>query len=299
MCYFQLLVNPSLSGDMVKKKPSVVTMKPRQKFKRKKPGAKSKFKPEFYVLCFRLALEGSAIRDMAPLCGVAEDTFRGWMKSRRAFRKAIREGQAMRKGGKGHTLSDWVYGQLAPEMQEVWDELKSYQKRRACRDKVKAMFDKRGQAVRKQMFLHALVTKKFNMSAALQMCCLSKRELDLWINEDDRFAELIKEMEWHLNNFYESKLVELVKEKDTAAVLMVNKSRNKDRGYAERMEVEHKGKIVHDHRHKHMVCIDELDLPAKILRSIHNAMEKKEVADANTVEANGHQVKQITDQRTK
>jgi len=159
-------------------------------------------------------------------------------------------------------------------------------------EKINTMLARRGEAVKKYLFLYGLTASKYNASKVCQKLCISKYTLDMWIAKDLEFARLIDEVQWHMKNFFESKLMQLVKAGNPVAVVMVNKTRNKDRGYGEKLEVEHTGNIGHNHR----INLEELNLPNSVMRVILDAMEAREKASDNkVVDAKGHEVLSITD----
>jgi len=62
-----------------------------------------------------------------------------------------------------------------------------------------------------------------------------------WLKENPEYAKGINESELDLKDFAEGALLQLLHEKNPMIVWNVNKTRNKDRGYMEKQEIEHTG----------------------------------------------------------
>ena len=94
---------------------------------------------------------------------------------------------------------------------------------------------------------------------------------------------MILEIHISKKDFYEQCLVDLVQMRNLGAILFVNRTINRDRGYNDKIEVEHSGTVVHTG-----FTIDELDMPPDMLRGllqvVRTAEEKKKAIDAEIVE---------------
>src|SRR5690606_3058387 len=97
-------------------------------------------------------------------------------------------------------------------------------------------------------FLHALFVSRFNASQACRKLGISKKEFDRWKEEDLIFGKCVMDMEFHKGNFFESALMRLVEKGNPQATMMVNRTFNRDRGYNDVQEVQHSGKIEHEHK---------------------------------------------------
>lgn len=140
-----------------------------------------------------------------------------------------------------------------------------------------------GTPVKKLLFIHACVAHNFNVSLALRFTQISKSALDQWLNHDMRFVKLFEEVKFHLGSFYENALVNLVKKGDTAAILFANRTFNRDRGYADNINVNVSGTV--NHAHAHIVAISDLDLSLedqkKILDKLRDNKKYKELLEVN------------------
>jgi hypothetical protein len=64
-----------------------------------------------------------------------------------------------------------------------------------------------------------------------------------YLNEDESFAEQVKDIQDIAIDFAESKLYEQIKDNNTTATIFYLKTKGKNRGYVERQEIEHSGEI--------------------------------------------------------
>ena len=114
--------------------------------------------------------------------------------------------------------------------------------------------------------MYALAATTYSASKACVMLNISKKTFEYWC-QDPEFHELWSEIEWHKKNFCEDKLMELVANGWPAAVIMVNKTLNSDRGYGNKLQVT--GSIQHTH-----VSIDlgRLNLPDEVMDVVVGAM---------------------------
>ena len=84
---------------------------------------------------------------------------------------------------------------------------------------------------------------------------------------------MIEEIEWHKCNFFEEALVDLVAMRNPGAVMFVNRTKNADRGYSEKIQVEHSGAIATS------VSVDELELPMETRKELLRAVRASKVID--------------------
>lgn len=238
------------------------------------------------------AIEGLTQVQAAARLGVTDQTLRNWFKQHKAARRAWEHGKEVRdnvtaEGKKGGAFAQYVFRQLSPEMQDVWEL--------AVGDNPDGDIDYRvsagvmraaGDYARKQLYAHALACSNWNVNVAMQMCGISHNELKKWQQSDEDFLQLMHELEFYKRNFWEQQLHNLVARQDKDAVLFVNKTINRDRGYGEAMTVTHKGTVSQhhtgtiEHQHEHLVNLGSLDLPVDVLRVIMEAIEKADKQEA-------------------
>jgi len=245
-----------------------------------------KWKEENYVRIYQLALEGHNGKSIAELLGVKYATYMIWRKKYPAIKKVIKEAKSSKSCKSRNEVEKFheaYYQQLRPELRELWEEINACEQETNGIQRIEAIFEGRGDHVRQHLFLYALTAYNFNMNKACRSVGISHHTLNRWIEEDHRFPELLDDIHWYKKNYYENALIGLVQSGDTAAILFVNKTINRDRGYGEKVDVNVKGRIDHAHVH---VNVDELDLPLETRKQILQAMREKETV----VESNGQKL---------
>jgi hypothetical protein len=249
-------------------------------------GKATKWREIFLVRIYRMMRQGLTDLEIAADLGVRRETLWLWRKQRAEYREMVEI--VKREVEDTKDFPAWVYSRLSPELQKLWDKIEALDAARSPVGLIENMLADHGKRARQQLFLHALCTYGFSASQALAKVNVTKKELDRWIREDYGFAELVQEVEWHKANFFEEQLVNLVNEGNPTAVIFANKTFNRERGYANKLEV--------DHNHSGTVLHGVLDLseimgylsPAAKLEVL-NAIRKREEADSG--------VKRIPDRR--
>lgn len=245
------------------------------------------FKDTMYVTAYNLACQGSTNKDIAGALGVTINGLQKWIERNPAFKDAIDRGQKRFQevtctDGDKNSFKNYVYKHLPPKLRALWEQLKDLSLKKRFRKK-KYLLDMETEEVQKHLFIYALCAKNFNISRACKSIAISWKKYEKWITDKD-FKELLDQIEIHRNNFYEEALVKKVKEGDTSAILFVNRTRNRERGYGDKQEVEVSGKIQHEH--SHLIKIDELPLSMDVKKAILAAIrEKKEGEKKLTYEA--------------
>lgn len=238
---------------------------------------KSKFSPSMYVTVFELARSGQSNQEISRTIGVDTGTLKRWMRTNKHFKEAITRG---RRGGtfaNEQTFGDYVYQCLPPHLKEVWEELTYAEDEPDGHNRVYALLRDQGKVARQRLFVHALVHTMFNVSRACRMLAMGRRVFEEWCKEPT-FAELIDEIFWHRDNFFEQALIGLVAGGDTAAILHVAKTKLRHRGYNPQTEV------VATSTTGDTVDFGDLDLPVETQKEILAAMRaKRERAETQNV----------------
>jgi hypothetical protein len=214
---------------------------------------KRHYDPLWLIKVYQYTRDGITSKsEMARLLGITYGRFRKLLACKQVLRDAIQLGVDDRNSDKpGDGLKKYVYNCLTPQAREVWNNLMELRKQ--CKGRKgwdnRAEFDWRNitKAVKQQVFLHAIIYFGYNPSKACEFTGVSKFDIVNWCNRHPEFKDLYDQIKWHLGNFYESALVKAVRRGDTAAILHVNRTFNRDRGYGERstVEIEHSGKVEH------------------------------------------------------
>jgi hypothetical protein len=242
----------------------------------------SRWKDEYYVKIYDLVKGGHSLKEVSSILGVSHTTVDKWVEKRLPLRKALERARSGRslKGDKtrhvtgssknAETFLEYVYKRLPPELQWIWDEIMQWSEAPNAYKRVKALLQGQGRKTRQHLFFHALVHCNFDPSKACTLICLPKATLELWLKEPD-FVRLMDEINWHKKNFFEAALIQLVEQGDTNAILFVNKTINRDRGYIDKTEIRVKGAI----EHKHSISIDTLNLPLETRRQVLEAVRER------------------------
>jgi len=184
------------------------------------------------------------------------------------------------------SLSAYVFKSLSTEAQETWQKISAPE---TSIEQVQAIFSRKTKELRQQLFVHALVSSSFDLSSACRMVGMDRSGLEKW-KHDLHFLQLLEEVQWHKKNFFENSLIGLVEERHPGAVLFVNRTVNADRGYSEKIQVEHSGVIGAG------FSLEDLDLDMATRRVILEAIRKKRekpvgqpiaVTSGNSVGGNG------------
>lgn len=234
------------------------------------------FKDTMYVTMYELSKGGmDAIAQLAAALGTYPKTLEEWLRDNPALVDARERGIAARGGaGKEGTFRDYVFQRLPPKLQEYWAELDACDNSADGYRQVRMLTAQWGARVQKHLYIYALTTTNFNPSEALRKVGLTRSQLDSWVADDPSFAELAEELHWHKKNFFEGALFRLVQRGDPGATIFVNRTINKDRGYSEKLVVEHQGSVNHTHTHVHLVDVSKLELPTEVLALVLAAVRQ-------------------------
>lgn len=231
----------------------------------------SKYRPIMLVTIYKHAKAGMPETEIAKSLSVSYAGWKVWKAKYPEIEEALGLGRTdTQDGGNWHKF---IYDRLAPDLREIWDHINSWDQFPNGVAKIEALLNGHGKLVRQQLFLFALVSFNFSKSKAMSKVCIDKDTLDYWIKTDDKFAQLVEEIEWHKDNFFEESLVALIKEGSEAATIFANKSRNRDRGYnpVKDVNVKHSGQIHHS-----MLDLDDLKLSVACKLEILEAIRERD-----------------------
>lgn len=172
-----------------------------------------------------------------------------------------------RRGWRSQTLGDYVFQRLSPEAKVTWERLRFWSEHEDADVQIKKILSGTCKKLRQEIYIHALVSSNFDPSAALRMTGLSRTAVQTWQDEDLEFRQLVEEIHWHKKNFFERALLDLVEVRNPAATIFVNKTVNADRGYTERLQV--------DHTFSQDFTFEDLDLDVETRRKVLEAVRKR------------------------
>lgn len=224
--------------------------------------ARSKFKDTMYVDVYLLASQGNKKKEIAEQLGVGPLAFAKWINNNEALADAYNRGREKFKGSKGEGFIDYVYKQLPPKLQKLWNKIKE---KKGSPGEIDLLLQDKGEKIQKQLFMQAWCCCNFNPSRACQMVNLSPSKFQRWMMDDD-FKALIDQLQRHKKDFFEEGLVKAVKKGETAAVLFANRTLNRDRGYGDKSELEITGSV--NHKHENLINFSEIGLPIELQKQI-------------------------------
>jgi len=231
------------------------------------------WKDDFILEVYHLAKSGLKESQIAKVMGVSLPTFRAWEIKKKAFKTSLQKGRKAYRNRKNKTanFADYVYKRLPKELRRVWNRINKLDKKKGGLEMVEAILGKAGKKIRQQLFLHAWISGNFSISQALRKVNISRTTLERWKTEDTGFAELVAQIPWYRKNFFEDALSGLVAGGDASAIIFVNKTYNRDRGYSEKVEIDMNLKGELDHN---VMSVDMMKLPLttrkEILKSLRN-----------------------------
>jgi hypothetical protein len=208
--------------------------------------------------------------------GCTTATLYKYEKSSKALQK-VKEIATARRGNHS-TLQNYIFGRLTPEAQRIWEKIQFFKKDTSS-VRISAILDGQAKRLRQELFIHALISNNFDISEACRLVGVTHRSLQAWKENDLEFRELVEEIQIHKKNFFESKLMGLVEQGHPGATIFVNRTVNADRGYSEKMHVQHSGNI----QHTHGIDFEQLDLDVDTKMKIYEAIQKKKAKDMGQV----------------
>lgn len=180
--------------------------------------------------------------------------------------------------GKNNTLANYILGNLSPKAQKIWDKISFWLDNERPIQTPKELKNC-SKELRQEIFLQALVSCSYNVSKACRIAGVNRYTLQTWKDTDIDFGELVEEIHRHKKDFFENALVDLVQMGYPGAVMFVNRTINADRGYNERLSIEHTHQIGSG------IDITQLDLDIETRKKILEAIRKRK---ATVLQANGH-----------
>jgi hypothetical protein len=236
---------------------------------------KDKFNATMYVTAYELARDGLLDEQIARSLGVQGTTFRGWCGKSPALADAVARGRHRREPGNELAFHEYIYAHLSPTLRDVWDEINACEYLTNAVERVEALLGNCGKNGRQHLFLYSLTQSCFNVSKSLRKLNISRKTYEHWVQHDPDFAELVDEVEYHKKNFFETAFIGRVAAGDTAAILHAVRTKCRDRGYSDKIEVEHTGTV----QHLHTVDVADLPLDVEVYRMILAALRAHTAAN--------------------
>jgi hypothetical protein len=198
-----------------------------------------KWDDSYYVRTYELAKEGRCDKDIAAALGLDSATFKRYLTVKPALKDALDRARQVADG----TFADYVYRHLPEDLKALYQEIVQLDEDGDPLRRIEAVLADQGERVKQHLFVHALVESDFDPSTALARLRIPKTDLDHWVRHDPEFGRLVEEVVFHKKNFVEAALFKLVKQGDKSAVVFANKTLNADRGYGNKVKVQHEGEV--------------------------------------------------------
>lgn len=197
-------------------------------------------------------------------------TLHSWLSEHSELAEA--KDLAGERRGRQDSLANYVFQRLTPDAKKTWDEIKFWDGHESAFEKVEAILSGQTKRVKQELFIHALVTSGFDPSSACRIIGVPRWQLKQW-SEEPEFRQLIEEIQWHKKNFYERRLVDLIECGHPGAIIFANRTINGDRGYSERLKLEHSGTIDGGGIKFEDLDLD-VDTKVKVLEAIRRRQEE-------------------------
>jgi len=252
----------------------------------RKNDTNGRWKDLYLFKIYDMTKQGLPQTEICKRLDIKSPTYFYWLKVKPVFKLAVTEAKKIREealnslDGDETNVRDYIYKRLDPEMKEYWDELNriestSKKNRLSPFGKVEKLFSGQGKKrMRQCLFIHAWICSNFSISAAMRKVNLTRCVYNQWVNGDEQFAQLCKDVFFFKKDFAESALCKLVAGGDTAATIALNNAYNRNLGFGRSdIKVKHEGEIIHTHIAK----MSDLKLSLETRRSLLTALQ-----DANT-----------------
>lgn len=235
----------------------------------------TKFTATMYVAIFQLAKDGCSNLQIAKTLGVTGKTLKHWVRIKPAVADAIKRGRGGREKGNDVTFHEYIYQNLPLKLRKLWDEIEACEKLPNGVERTEALLKNHGKRTRQHLFVHALTSSLFNVSASLRKIGVPRSTFETWKLQDPDFSSLLDEIHWHKKNFFEQAVMGRVAAGDTAAIIHVAKTQLRDRGYNDKVEIVHSGTVDTGSTFD----ISDLDLPIETRKIVLAALRAKQAKD--------------------
>lgn len=224
------------------------------------------WKDEMYLQVYELAKGGLSNTAIASVLNCPPNKLADLISEKPALRLCLEKGRKLSSNHGGESWKEHLYGQLSDKLKKVWDSIEECD---GDTDAASKLLSVHPLKVKQNLFLHAFYHCNFNLSSACRKVGISMQTPKMWANHDAGFAELVYGIVQCKKDFFENALVELVKDGNPHAIIFVNRTLNRDRGYNEKYEVDIKNTTTVK------IQVDELNLPLDVRKQILDSMRKR------------------------
>lgn len=240
---------------------------------------------KFLIQLYDCFLRDMSLQMIAASLEIPQDTLVKW-SHRNPDVKMVREMAEQRRESQLE-FKKFIMGRLSPQAKQIWDKISFYIESddNTSPDCVRDIDD----SIRKEIFLQALAASNWHTSKACRMAGISRSTALNWQQEPE-FKSMMAELHEAKKDFFEEALMDLVACRYPGAVLFANRTQNADRGYNEKIQLEHTGQV------NHQFDLNELDLDIDTRRKILEAIRRKNDKRGRIIDVN--EVRQIPEKVT-
>lgn len=235
------------------------------KLKSGKPTVRKGASLELILNFYDAFLREESTQKVAAALQVGEGAIFAWIRDYPEF--ALAKKMADEKRGNNSTFTGYIFQHLSPEARKTWEKIQFWRDSDSSYEKINEILSSKPKKLRQELFIHALISCSFDVSTACAMVAISRNTLEDWKRYDLDFRQLVEEVRWHKKNFFEKSLIDLVEMKHPAAVIFVNRTVNADRGYSEKIQIEHTGTDPE-------FSVEDLDLDLETRRKVLDAIRR-------------------------
>lgn len=243
-----------------------------------KPATIKKVTPSFLIDFYDAHLREASLQKVAKILGTTITSLRTWIEKDPKLQMAKEKADKRREGS--ITTKGYIFKQLSPETQKVWENIQMWNEADddERQHRQRTILEAQPKKIRQEIFIHALVDSAYNKSEACRVAGIARQVLDKW-QLDPEFMQLVEELEWHQKNAYEGMLSRVALDGNPAALMFINKAKNADRGYNDKLTVEHTGTVTIG------IDIGKLKLPLDVMVTVLDAIEgqEREIADVENM----------------
>ena len=203
------------------------------------------WKDTMYVTAYEQARTGATDAMIAGSLGVATTTFSMWKETKPALRDALNRGRTSAQNV--DSFKSYIAGKLPENLHPIWEQIMILEECGSPVHRFESLLTGQGVRARQWLFVHALIHSNFIKSTAMRLAGVTEGTLAGWLTRDLDFLELLNFITEAKKDFFEAALIHKVRQGDTAAVIFAAKTQLRDRGYGEKVEVQHTGTVTHRH----------------------------------------------------
>lgn len=244
----------------------------------------SKWRDEFYVTTYEQVLAGKSRAEVAAALGVAPATFKHWCQENPVLADTVKRARAIVKNRPppNESFLDYCYQRLPEELRGLWNDLVKADMQPNPERAIELLLADKGKRTKQLLFVHALTTTaRWSASEALRRIGETPQVLRQWIEQDPDFQTLMLSIKDMKKDYLEGAFFGLVAAGDTAAILFGMRTLNADRGYTNKVTVQHQheGSVLHQHVDLDNLPVD-IDTKRKLLAAMREARQVEAIPAA-------------------